>query len=369
MPTSIHGTNGITFNDGSTQNTRPAVGFRNRIINGDMRIDQRNAGSAITTQAHPVDRFQVAWTMDGAVSCQQSTTAPSGYRNSLAISVTAQDTSIGASQSFQIMQKIEGNNISDLMLGTSNAGTMTLSFWVNSSKTGVYCCTFANSAANRLLPVQYTINNANTWEQKTIAISGDTSGTWLSDNGLGLYVIWNLALGSNFNAGTNNTWNTTQYGTANQVNFLDTNGATFYITGVQLESGSTATDFERRPIGTELALCQRYFQKTYDVETAQATATNLGMVYVGSTLTGVYGLGGVQYVSNMRSIPSIRYWDGASNENKCSYIVNNSGSTSFVANTNLASAPYNISTRGFLVGANITANSGSYIHYTANSEL
>jgi hypothetical protein len=144
---------------------------------------------------------------------------------------------------------------------------------------------------------------------------------------------------------------------------------TWTIDNVQLEAGSTATNFERRPIGTELALCQRYFQKTYDVETAQATATNLGVVYVGSTATGVYGLGGVQYVSNMRSIPSILYWDGAGNENKCSYIVNASGSTSFVANTNLASAPYNISTRGFLVGANITVNSGSYIHYTANSEL
>jgi hypothetical protein len=200
--------------------------------------------------------------------------------------VTSQDTSIGASQAFQIFQKIEGNNISDLMLGTSDAKTMALSFWVNSSKTGIYCCTFANGAANRLLPVQYTINNANTWEQKTITISGDISGTWLSDNGLGLYVIWNLALGSNFNAGTNNTWNTTQYGTSNQVNFLDTNGATFYITGVQLEQGSTATEFERRPIGTELALCQRYY---YELPSGSANAFLLpgGMQTSANTLCPV----------------------------------------------------------------------------------
>ena len=369
MPTTIHGTNGITFNDGSTQNTRPAVGFRNRIINGDMRIDQRNAGAAITTQGHPVDRFALSWAMDGAVSCQRSTTAPSGYRNSLAISVTAQDASIGASQSFQVLQKIEGNNISDLMLGTGNAGTMTLSFWVNSSKTGVYCCTFANGAATRLLPVQYTINNANTWEQKTIAISGDTSGTWLSDNGLGLYVIWNLALGSNYNAGSNNTWNTTQYGTANQVNFLDTNGATFYITGVQLEAGSTATDFERRPIGTELALCQRYYSKSYEDETAPGSATTLGLVFAGKLSASSYGYCSVNYDVKMRGVPTINFWDGNGNASKFSYLTESAATTTFTHNIAPGSSPFNISSRSFCIVASAAIVNSSFLHFQASAEL
>jgi hypothetical protein len=255
------------------------------------------------------------------------------------------------------------------MWGTANAKAVTISFWARSSLTGTFVVGIRGGGLDAGYPATYTINSANTWEYKSITISGATSGTFPTDSTECFGIWFNLGAGSVFN-GTANTWgNQNVLSVSGAISLVGTNGATFYITGVQLEVGSTATEFERRPIGTELALCQRYFEKTYDVDTAQATATNLGMAYVGSTATGIYGLGGVQFVSNKRSIPAIRYWDGAGNENKCSYIVNGSGSTSFVANTNLASAPYNISTRGFLVGANIIANSASYIHYTANSEL
>ena len=254
------------------------TGFRNRIINGDMRIDQRNAGAAVTASgSFPVDRFGFGYSFDGAVSVQQSSVAPSNFTNSLAITVTGQDSSIGASQYFQLFQKVEGYNVADFDFGKSSARNVILSFWVRSSKTGIYYCSIGNDSINRMIPLQYSITSANTWEQKTITISGDTTGTWKTDNGTGMYVLWNLALGSNFNAGTNNVWGTSQWGATNQVNLFDTNGATFYITGVQLEAGSTATDFERRPYGTELALCQRYYEVGNAWLQVTGTAPSAGM--------------------------------------------------------------------------------------------
>jgi len=337
-----------------------------------MRIDQRNAGASVTLDnsgVYPIDRFRCDEDTDGTATGQRVTDAPSGFTNSLKITTTSTDASLTASQYVAINHFIEGFNTSDLAFGTGSAKTITISFWVKSSLTGTFAGGIDNNAGNRSYVFNYTISIADTWENKTITIPGDTSGTWLTDNSRGIGLRFSLGAGSNFD-GTVNSWQSgSKFSSSGAVSVIGTLNATFFITGVQLEASPTATDFERRPIGTELALCQRYFEKTYDVDTAQATATNLGMAHVGSTATGIYGLGGVQFVSNKRSIPAIRYFDGAGNENKCSYIINTSASTSFVANTDLASAPYNISTRGFLVGANIAANSGSYIHYTANSEL
>jgi hypothetical protein len=238
--------------------------MKNRLINGDMRIDQRNAGSAVTnvTSAYVLDRWKAGGSTDGAVTIQQTSTAPDGFTKSMKLLVATADTSIGAAQYYQFFQVIEGYNVADLMLGTATAKTFTVSFWVQSSKTGTYCATITNGASSRLCPVNFTISAANTWEQKSFTVTGDTTGTWTTDNTAGLILIVNLALGSNFNAGTNGTWGTTQYGTSSQVNWMDTVGATFYITGVQLEVGSSATGYEYRQYGQELALCQRYFVKT-----------------------------------------------------------------------------------------------------------
>jgi hypothetical protein len=221
------------------------VMFKNRIINGNMVIDQRNAGA-------------------GAVTVQQSSTAPTGFTNSMSLTVATADTSIGAAQYYQFFQIIEGYNVADLNFGSVNAKTITVSFWVRSSKIGTYNATLLNGAANRLCPVSFTINSANTWEYKTFTVAGDQTGTWLTTNGGGLYLSINLALGSNFNSGTSGTWNgSSQYGVSSQVNWLDTVGATFYITGVQLEVGTQATTFTTAggSYGAELALCQRYFYR------------------------------------------------------------------------------------------------------------
>ena len=239
--------------------------FKNRIINGDMRIDQRNAGSAVTinttAKTYIVDRWHAnGQSSDGVFTVQQSTTAPTGFTNSLLATVTTADASIGADQYYLLCQRIEGYNVADLGFGSATAKTVTLSFWVRSSLTGTFSGSLENSAENRSYPYTYSISAADTWEQKTITISGDTSGTWVTNNGIGLFVWFDLGCGSN-KRGTAGSWTGSNlYGATGATSLIGTNGATFYITGVQLEVGSVATPFEHRSYGDELARCERYFQ-------------------------------------------------------------------------------------------------------------
>lgn len=238
-------------------------GFKNRIINGAMVIDQRNAGAAVSlnnTSGFSCDRWQARSVGGGVVSMQRSTVVPAGFTNSQSLTVTTADASIASTDDYKVGQFIEGFNVADLGWGAAGAQSVTLSFWVRSSITGTYAVALQNSAENRSYPATYTISAANTWEQKTITIAGDTSGTWLTDSGIGIRLNWNLGSGSSFN-GTANAWNAADARTVSgAVSWIATNGATFYITGVQLEEGSTATSFDFRPYGTELMLCQRYFQ-------------------------------------------------------------------------------------------------------------
>ena len=237
------------------------TGFKNRIINGAMVIDQRNAGASVSvnnTSGFGCDRWQARIVGGGIVSLQQSSTAPVGFINTQSLTVTTADSSVASTDDYKVGQFIEGLNVADLGWGTANAQTVTLSFWVRSSLTGTYCVSLQNSAENRSYPATYVINSANTLEYKTISIAGDTSGTWLTTNGIGVRLNWNLGSGSSYN-GTANAWNAADSRTVSgAVNWIGTNGATFYITGVQLEKGSTATSFDYRPYGTELSLCQRY---------------------------------------------------------------------------------------------------------------
>jgi hypothetical protein len=238
-------------------------GFRNRIINGDMRIDQRNAGAAVTGLTggqYVVDRW-TAFQNYGTVTTQQSTTAPTGFVNSLYTTVTS-TASVSTNSIYSLVQNIEGTNVSDLGFGTASAKTITISFQVRSSVTGTYGVFIRNSAANRYYTSTFSISVANTWETKSITLTGDTGGTWLTSTGIGL--TFGVVLGAGATRqGTANTWTASSngpYTTSSQVDWMSNAGATFFISGVQLEVGSVATPFERRDYGRELAMCERYYQ-------------------------------------------------------------------------------------------------------------
>lgn len=266
MTVSISGTNGVTFPDSSLQAAAasPYV-LKNRIINGDMRIDQRNAGASTSIStgdrtSYGVDRFSYQKSSASyGVTSQRSTTAPTNFTNSLVTTVTSAF-SPAAGDYLTLGQIIEGFNVADLNWGTANAQTITISFWVRSSVTGTYTFQVGNGAS-RSYAVTYTVNAANTWEQKTATIAGDTSGTWATDNTAGLWIRWDLGSGSSFN-GTTGSWQASGYiKSSSQVTWANNASATFYITGVQLEIGSTATPFERRLYNQELANCQRYYYR------------------------------------------------------------------------------------------------------------
>ena len=266
MSVSVSGSS-ITFNDASTQTTAATgFGFKNRILNGSMMIDQRNAGASVTLttlyNTYTLDRWVGTITQASKYSVQQnagSVTPPAGFINYLGVT-SLSSYSVISSDVFSMTQMIEGLNTTDLGWGAAGASTVTLSFWVRSSLTGTFGGSISNSAQDRSYPFSYTISSANTWEQKTITISGDTSGTWLKTSGIGIRVQFSLGVGSS-SLGTVNTWNAGNYYAASgATSVVGTNGATFYLTGVQLEKGSTATSFDYRPYGTELQLCQRYYQ-------------------------------------------------------------------------------------------------------------
>jgi len=234
--------------------------FRNRIINGDMRIDQRNAGASVTpNNSYTLDRFFSLNSQTSKFTVQQSTTAPSGFTNSVVIT-SSSAYSVVSGDYFTFSQRIEGFNTADLAWGTADAKTVTLSFWVRSSLTGTFGGSLRNSAGNRSYPFTYSISSANTWEQKSVTITGDTTGTWLTTNEIGIEVDFSLGAGSTF-SGTAGAWAGANYVSATgATSVVGTNGATFYLTGVQLEVGSVATPFEHRPFGTEFMLCQRYYE-------------------------------------------------------------------------------------------------------------
>ena len=278
---------GNAYSDGALSN-------RNKIINGAMIIDQRNAGASVTANdgVFSVDRWACIDTVNGKFSMQQnaaSVTPPAGFKNYLGCTSIAA-TALGATDFYHVRHKIEGFNADDLSWGTSDAKAATLSFWVRSSLTGVFGGSINNSVFNRSYPFSFTISSANTWEYKTVAIAGDTSGTWLTANNIGIQISFSLGSGSTY-SGTAGSWSGSSLASATgAVSVVGTNGATFYITGVQLEAGDTATPFEHRSYGAELALCQRYFQ----IVPFTGTAVNTGeMGCVGS------------YKVKMRATPSL----------------------------------------------------------------
>ena len=290
---------GNVYNDGALSN-------RNLIINGDMGIDQRNAGGSVTVNTggafYAVDRFRLsAVAASGVFTGIQSTDAPAGFSTSLKLTVTTADASVTADDIYYINYYIEGYNTRSLNLGTANAKTINLSFWVKSSVTGSFGGSFANADVSRAYPYNYTVSVADTWEYKTVSITGDTTGTWLINNGSGLRLYWGLGVGSNY-AGTADQWNSgVDVAPTGSVNLISTAAATFYITGVQLEVGDTATPFEHRSYGQELALCQRYY---YAIKSDNPQTSALG---VGGAATATTSLITYNFPVTMRTAPTSSY--------------------------------------------------------------
>ena len=279
------------FQTGSVENYFNAQGLpigRNRIINGAMEIDQRNAGASVTptTDAqYTLDRWVNYLAQASKITVQQnagSVTTPAGFTNYLGVT-SSSAYSVGASDLFVVSQRVEGLNVADLAWGTANAATVTLSFWVRSSLTGTFGGSLKNSAGTRTYPFSYTISAANTWEKKSVTIAGDTSGTWLTTNGIGIDLNFGLGAGSGF-SGTAGSWQAANLVSATgATSVVGTSGATFYITGVQLEQNTSATPFERRLYNQELANCQRYLPALnglYWTTTGYAYSANNGIGFI-----------------------------------------------------------------------------------------
>lgn len=342
-------------------NAPNTFGFKNRIINGAMVIDQRNAGASVTlssaSSSYGLDRFLTVNATDGTITYQQVVDAPSGFYNSTKLTVTTADASLSAAQTFRYIQRIEANNLADFNLGTASANTFTVSFWVKSSLTGTFAFAVNNyNVSDQSYVTSYTINSANTWEQKFITITAPTTGTFNTGTNVGLEVVWGLGVGTNFNTATQNQWVAANvYSFLGATSVVGTLNATWNITGVQLEKGSQATSFDFRSIGTELVLCRRYFQLLQ-----AGIGTN-------NTTTSIARLTWPMVVS-LRASPTIAavgtptFFDGSSTITHTSVGANYSTATSCQVDDNVTSAS---ATTG---KCNVQANSAS-AYFTATSEL
>jgi len=369
MTTIINGSSpSITFSDGSAQTsaTRP---FLNRIINGAMVIDQRNAGVSVTnsssgTPTYILDRWGTVASQASKFTVQQnagSVTPPSGFTNYLGVTSSSAYSRLSTDY-FGIVQPIEGFNASDLNFGSASAKTITLSFWVRSSLTGTFAGRLTNSASDRSYVFTYSISSASTWEQKSITIAGDTSGTWLTTNGTGISLWLDLGTGSNYQT-TAGAWTAGNYAaTSSSTSVVGTNGATFYITGVQLEVGSTATSFDYRPYGTELTLCQRYFQTSYSGNAVGSATTNnqLGYWYAA---TSNYSTTLVGLQVNMRSAPTVTIYSPNTGASGKMY-VNGTGDVNAAAQNGGVTA-----FQAYVNNVSVTAGTNTFFHYTASIEL
>ena len=277
-----------------------SAGRKNMVINGDMRISQRvgTTATTITSGGFVIDRYRCEDNTAGSTTHQQVTDAPPGFHNSLKVTVTGTDATVNAGDFHYFRHIIEGNNINHLNWGSSNAKTVTLSFWVKSSVTGNHGGSLWNNAFNRSFPFNYRINVADVWEHKSITVPGCPDGTWESGTARGINIGFVQNVGSTYQ-GPPGQWNSAgDVGPTNHVNLTATNGATWYITGIQLEVGRNATDFEHRSYGEELALCKRYYQKIGDTATNEIT---LG----GYSVSGSTIYHSIQLPVEMRVVPTL----------------------------------------------------------------
>tara|TARA_X000001388_G_scaffold69254_1_gene57678 strand:- start:153 stop:1286 length:1134 start_codon:yes stop_codon:yes gene_type:complete len=362
----------ITSSDLASGAVQNQSAFKNIVINGDMRLAQRatSASSLTSSGYHTLDRYISVIDGAGTWTQSRSTTAPTdqGFDTSLKMDCTTADGSLAATDMLVVQQRFEGQMLQYLKKGTSNAESLTASFWVRSNKTGTYICELRDINNTRYISKSYTISSADTWEKKELTYAGDTTGELGNNNSASLYLTFWLAAGSNFSSGTLGTsWHTTGANRAvGQVNLADSTSNEWYITGIQLEAGTVATDFEHLPLDVTTTRCQRYYQKSYDLDTAPGTATDVGVYWTGSTSDSSGNASFLpSYKTTLRSSPTLTGYarDGTSGEG--SYFRNGAsgnGTLNSHMRGQMSSSVY------INIGANYTAGTVAS-HVTLDSEL
>ena len=343
------------------------VNFRNILINGDMSIAQRGTSASTASGYQTVDRFQFNNSSLGVWTVSQSTTVPTGqgFAKSFKVDCTTADASPAASDFLFLMQKIEGQNLQYLKKGTSSAEQLTVSFWVRSNKTGTYICELQDMDNSRTVSKSYTISSADTWEKQTLTFPADTTGAFDNDNANSLQLNLYLAVGSDRSSGTlATTWASTTAANraVGQVNLADSTSNEWYVTGIQLEAGTAASDFEFLPVDVNLKRCQRYFEKSYQMADAPGTSGSggsYGLQFGGATANIDAS---IIMSTRKRATPTLTVYDLAGTSNKASYYTgswNNGGSLG--------------GSRGretyVHVDTNISSSSIVAWHFTADAEL
>ena len=352
-----------------------AVNFRNIIINGDMSIAQRATSTASITANgyHTIDRFNTFLTTLGTWTQSQSTDVPTGqgFAKSLKMDCTTADASPAAGDRLMIQHLIEGQNTQYIKKGTSSAESLTVSFWVKSNKTGTYIAEIYDNDNTRQISQSYTISSADTWEKKTMTFAGDTSGTLVNDKSEGLILQLWLGAGTTYTSGTlSTTWTsvTNANRAVGQVNLADSTSNEWYITGVQLEAGTSASDFEFLPVDVNLNRCLRYYQKSYSLDVFPGTNTTNGLHTTDGSAGGLttgYLYGDIDFKVAMRTAPTVTLYDKAGNSGVCARL--NAG----VARTDSQNCSAgDIIEKGFSLTSTGTANAGAIdVHFEAKAEL
>jgi hypothetical protein len=367
-----------SITDSSVTSAKVASGvlqpnFRNIIINGDMSIAQRGTSTASITGSgyYTVDRFRLGAVSAGTWTMSQDTDVPTGqgFSSSAKLDCTTANGSLSASSLLYFEQLIEGQNLQYLKKGTSSAESTTLSFWVKSNKTGTYICEIFDNDNTRTISKSYTISSADTWEKKTLTFAGDTTGTLGNDNNTSFTLNFWLVAGTDYSSGTLATdWEsrTNANRAVGQVNLADSTSNEWYVTGIQLEASDTASDFEFLPVDVNTTRCQRYYQKSYDLDTAPGTATDNGAGWNGSS--GDSG-GNAAFIppfkTTMRAAPTVTGYarDGTSGEG--SYFRNGAS-----GNGTLAAHMYGQNSVSIYVGTGSAWSTSTIAaHYVLNAEL
>ena len=353
----------------------PSLGRRNLVINGAMQVAQRGTSFTGASTGYTLDkwRFEKTATDQLVADITQDSDAPVGFSSSLKYTTTTTETALDADDFVNFQQRFEGQDLTSLGMNVSGAKQFTVSFWVKSSVTGTYGLWFYVADSNANIGSTYTVNTANTWEYKTVTFAANTSsGTCNYDNTLGGLLQFTLAAGSNYTSADNTSWNTTTgttiKGYGHTAALITTASSTWQITGVQLEVGSVATPFEHRSFGEELALCQRYYQKSYDYGTAiGTTSTTVGLIATGGhqgSVTTAFIEGGIVFPVPLRASPTVVFYDEAGNSGKCTRLSTGVGRTSNQGVSTTASEKTLVFFSSGSASANIVTG-----YYTADAEL